>query len=240
MCELAGVLAVAAVCGLPALSAASVQFVAQSNVATISFLQPDFSDARMDGANTFHSTANFPGDVRRVTWSPQTGFNQRVETSGGVVVDGITDTSGYSYDVHHPTGEPGSHTYFWSRLQPYGQAFYASVESGVPQLHISVTSTPIVDAGGSFTWQATMPGDWSSLGAGPGQAELVSLNAGWIVTQRFVFDGNLTRIAFERQPCVLTGPGAVMNFYGVPAPGGVITLGVMGVASCRRRRSSAS
>lgn len=216
---------------------AAVHFVGQSNVAAISFSQPDFGDARIDGANTLVSTADSPGDSVIIGWSSNHNTNQHVGVSGGVAVTVINPgTSPFLYSVAHPSGAAGSHTYFYTRTQPDGPQFVASTMNGLPVLHLEVTSSPVVEATGTFTWAATIPGDWSSLGNGPGQAQLLSHNVGWIITQNFVFDGAVTRVQLDRQPGVTSGPGVAVRFYGVPGPGGFALLCLAGLSAARRRR----
>lgn len=215
---------------------AAVHFVDQSNVAAISFSQPDFSDARIDGANTLSSTADAPGDSVIMGWSSSHNTNQSVGVSGGVAVSVINPgTSPFLYSVAHPTGAPGSHTYFYTRTQPDGPQFFASTMNGLPVLHLEVSSSPVVAATGTFTWAATIPGDWSSLGTGPGQAQLLSYNTGWQVTQNFVFDGAVTRVQLDRLPGTTSGPGVTMRLYGVPGPGGIALLCLAGLCAARRR-----
>lgn len=218
-------------------SSAAVHFVGQSNVAAISFSRPDFGDARIDGANTLFSTADAPGDSTVIGWSSSHNINQHVEASGGVTVGVISPgTAPYSYSVSHPTGAPGSHTYSYTRTQPDGFEFYASSVQGVPVLHLEVLSSPLVENTGTMSWAATIPGDWSSMGSGPGQVRLLAYSAGWTLTQPFVFDGVSTRVQFDRQPGTTVPPNIVMTFYGVPSPGVGTLLGLAGLSVLRRRR----
>lgn len=221
----------------PALASASVHFTSQSNVAVISFTQSDFSDARVTGANTLASVADAPGDSIGLGWSSDHNTSQEVSATGGVTVTlSNPGTMPYYYFVSHPTGTPGAHTYSYVRTQPDGPAFVATTLDGLPVLHLEVTSSPVVPAGSDFRWSATIPGDWSSVGAGPGQAELVALNGGWTVSQNFVYDGSVTHIEFERIPGGANGPGAVLRFHGVPSPGGVMLLAGAVVGLGKRRR----
>jgi hypothetical protein len=219
------------------LASASVHFVSQDNVLNLHFTDPNFSDAHIDGANTIASTADAPGDSVPIGWgyyfTPLT--NQYVTTTGGVTIDGISIAGGMSYTVHHPTGAPGAHTYHYTRTQPDGPVFTTIVAGGLTHLHFGSGSSPMVQAGGPFTWTLTAPGDWSSHGTSPGQSQIVSIGADWSITQDFVFDGTATTFAMSRAAGSASNVSISLNLYAVPGPGGLACL-AMGLACLRRRR----
>lgn len=230
-----------AILGLQGTSIASVHFVSQSNVLNLSFSQPDFSDAVINGANTVGSTADAPGDSARIGYGIYQNpiLNQHVTATAGVTVDDVTLTpTSIDFTVHHPTEAPGSHTYFYTRPQPDGPGFIASSIGGLTQLHLSLTSGPIVDAGDPFSWALKIPGDWSSQGSGPGQSQLLSLNPGWSIVQDFVFDGSATTLALSRDAGGANGPGVALNIYAAPSPGGAMLGLLAGLGTIRRRRKS--
>jgi hypothetical protein len=66
------------------------------------------------------------------------------------------------------------------------------VSGGRYFLQESFASPGGVGDGSPFIWQMSLPGDWSSVGTGYGQHELLAINPLWTITDNFVFDGRGT------------------------------------------------
>jgi len=84
-----------------------------------------------------------------------------------------------------------------------------------------------------------VPGDWRTLGTGPGQLTGFSVTPGWTITENLVFDGTYTTLTlsdtFRRQSTAVSMSFELIG-TAVPAPGsaGVLALAAMGLM--RRRR----
>lgn len=105
---------------------------------------------------------------------------------------------------------------------------------------LDITTGGTDDPGITYDFILTLAGDWSSIGTGTGQAELLGFNPNWTITDFFVFDGTNTvfRAEFDNYQGTDDNPNASVRLYGdvVPAPAtlGLVTLA--GLATARRRR----
>jgi hypothetical protein len=98
---------------------------------------------------------------------------------------------------------------------------------------------------GSFEVNVVINGDWSNLGTGPNQTELVGIDSAWTINQDFIFNG--TNTVFDASINSYNGsPNPNLDFIlhsptpavFAPEPASLILLSIggMGLAAFQRRR----
>lgn len=93
----------------------------------------------------------------------------------------------------------------WSNYQPPAtpsQGFsYSNIvldpTSGYYQLQFNIGGNGLLKAGGIFTMDLSLPGDWSQQGTGIGQTQFESINSAFSITQDFVYDSGSNTTIFQ-------------------------------------------
>lgn len=110
-------------------------------------------------------------------------------------------------------------------------------------LEIFFSSARGVDDGYPYIFQMTLPGDWSAVGPGPGQHELLGINPLWSIVNDFTFDGANT--IFRAELAQYFDDGAhninvdfILHGGPVPLPPSALLLGsgLCGLAALAWRR----
>lgn len=188
-------------------AAADIVFTHRLSYFNITFSQADFSDASAfyrvlldttsnDTLNGF--TPNLKSSHTNFSWVGQGGMsvNHVVETATSATADlsnnGTFGQSDFSYDT--PVQNSFSGVGFGNSWLARGPiAGFHGLRFGGPLG--SKGGGAGLFAGGRFDVDIFMSGDWSNLGTGPGEAQLIHINPGWTIDKLFVFNGVQTEFA---------------------------------------------
>ncbi len=110
--------------------------------------------------------------LSRFTFFPDPGFGFRVDGNRPGGID-------FNYDT--PAGADFSDSFITTKIS-----------NGQSVLEFITNSRGLVDASGRFDINVTIPGDWSTLGKGGHQTEMLGIGAGWTIARNFTFDGTNT------------------------------------------------
>src|SRR5579862_8148257 len=178
---------------LVSIASADLHFDSRVNDYSVGFSDMQFSNGSFDGTVTTSVTADQPGDsflgadfglptgTSLTSWVGDGNVNvQNVQNFG-------TDATA---DIFDPSGVAGAfHIRFGGNTPGGAGAFYGDyVLGGQHVFEVNASSPGFVDDGGTYLWGLTMPGDWSAVGTGIGDHELLGLNAAWTIESDFVYD----------------------------------------------------
>jgi hypothetical protein len=118
-------------------------------------------------------------------------------------------------------------------------------------LDLFFTGSGGVESGGDFTVNAVFDGDWSSLGSGPGQADVLSFNNNFAISKDFVYDSSTQTTDFSATDSNYNGISniafnVVLNSDTPVAPApeasplvsfGLLTIGGAMLATFKRKRA---
>ena len=91
---------------------------------------------------------------------------------------------------------------------------------GLRYLDFFARNSGFLRIGGTFDFNVTIPGNWSSIGTSTGQVQLLGVNPQFSVTQTFVYDTNTNRTTFQAINSNYQQSTSDIHFvlYGAPVP----------------------
>jgi len=195
---------------------------------------PLYFSGAQDGGNIYQTYVG--NGFQQYTWNLGAAYSAKVTGVSNVVVS-YTFTPPTLVDTVTLITIPGTTDLSWiEHSNP------PIIENGHYVLDESWTSNGGVNNGFPYTWQMTIPGNWSNAGQSQGDHDLLAFNSAyWTIDQNFVFNG--TNTIFQAQATGgYQGQNINLDFqlYGapVPVPPSLVLLGsgLLGLMGLRRFR----
>jgi hypothetical protein len=126
-----------------------------------------------------------------------------VTSGSGIAITGLTsaNASGVAFYTATIVGATNlTVTQSWTNLPGLpGQGFTLTpnVIAGLNALEFRSGNSGFLRVGGVFHFLVTMPGNWSALGVGTGQSQLLGINPQFATASNFVFNATTNRTTFE-------------------------------------------
>ncbi len=241
---------------------ASVTTPARESVATISFSDPAFRDARMEIEATQTIGAGSSGANQVVFDAAPSLESYQLSSTGavGVTLNAFTPPSGFDLTVSASGAGSWRVTERFSasddlfgpgplyRYDDRNDVFVPFLNNRLPTLELTLFIGGLVDDGGQFGVGFTIPGNWSTtsgLVSSTHQYFLANLDDKWKIDTAFVYDerADMTRFhaintAYEGIDSEHPSPFLDVYFFGsVPEPGGrvmLVSFAAIGFAVRRR------
>jgi hypothetical protein len=241
---------------------AAFAFTSRTSAYTLSFTKGDFSDANAHYDVTINGTSN-NGDSGALTLNLKSNHqNFSLAGTGSWSVSSIVETPTLATATLTASGSTGGYNFHYDTPV---QSFFSSAGFGNSWLAREGVNgfwglrfggpfgsrgggAGLVDVGASFAVDIVIPGDWSNLGTGPGQTQLINVNPTYTIDSNFVYDPISMTTDFHIHTDSYLGNTTAGNpqidfilhsTQIAPEPSSVVlaALGVTGlVCSVRRRR----
>ena len=253
---------------IPAASVAQVTTPARDSLATLSFDNLLFDNARLriDATQTIGAGSTGSKTVSFDVAPSLESYSLSSTGAVGVTLDAFTPPGSFDLTVAASgagswtivEGFSGSDDIFGPgplyRFTDYNDIFVPFANNQLRALELTLFIGGLVDDGGSFGVGFTIPGDWSTtggLGSTTGQYFLANLDPAWSIDTAFVYDSfaNVTRFhatnpSYDGVASDHPSPFLDVYFFGsVPEPTSwammIAGFGLVGTAARRRSRLTA-
>lgn len=220
---------------------AEIVFTGRESTYGITFSDTlSFSDASARYDTSFTATGN-SGDTDSLALNLKTNHTGFSWTGGGgLSVTNIVHTAGEATGDIASNGAAGTMQVGFDTAVSSTSFLQSWLLHQKNYLEFFGGGSGLVDPASPFSLLVTLPGDWSTMGTGQLQTQLININSNWTVDKMFTFDGTKTTFQAHIDEYNFQDPDLQFRLYATPEPMyhwvGVLAVGFIMV---RRWRSSA-